>query len=101
MSHLGNLIIEVGPFAEGEEFGGFGAALTNTTELNALREDMLALACLRERVPRWVEMIDGDTDWSLGYTVTALNEMRDWAAAGEPREQHVADTETSPEVGRG
>ncbi len=47
MSHLGDLIVEVGPFAEGEELGGFGHALTSIADLNALRDELIELRELR------------------------------------------------------
>lgn len=42
-SHLGDLIIEVGPFVPGEELGGFGMALQRGADLNDLRNELIAL----------------------------------------------------------
>lgn len=88
MSHLGDLIVEHGPYAgQGNLPRAVWDALAEDEAINDLREDLIALVCLKERVSHWVEMIDGDVDWSLGQTITALSEMREWAAASaEPHD---------------
>lgn len=47
MSELGDTIIEVGPFAPGEEMGGLGMALHRSADLNELRDELIELRRLK------------------------------------------------------
>lgn len=57
MSELGDTIIEVGPFAPGEEMGGLGMALHRSADLNELRDELIAG---RKAVALLADLVDAD-----------------------------------------